>query len=207
MERLDKAKRVVDRALAIVCVALFMILVVVVTWQVFARQILNDPSQWSETLSRYLFVWVGLFGAALVFGERGHIAIDVGVRQLPAKIQKWVAVLVQAIVIAFAGYIMVWGGSRATMNAWNQNLSGLPTAIGPWFLVLPISGVLIVIYSLHALLKIVQGTLSPFSGDDMEATDALETYAADTLPDEDRPDTPGAPPPDDPTLRTEKEGE
>lgn len=113
MQQLESVKRILDRSLTILCVALFGILVIVVTWQVFARQILQEPSQWSETLSRYLFVWVGLLGAALVFGERGHIAIDFGVRRLPRALQKWTGILVQFIIIPFfvlAGVIMNSGG-------------------------------------------------------------------------------------------------
>lgn len=168
MKVLTRTKDLLDRVLTVVCVALFMILVVVVSWQVFARQILGDPSQWSETLSRYLFVWVGLLGAALVFGERGHIAIDVVVRRLPATPQRLLALLVQLIVIAFAAYILVWGGTRAADNSWAQNLSGLPTTIGPWYLVLPISGVLIIFYSVYHLIEVGSGEEEAFEPDAIE---------------------------------------
>lgn len=181
MQQLESVKRILDRSLTILCVALFGILVIVVTWHVFARQILQEPSQWSETLSRYLFVWVGLLGAALVFGERGHIAIDVGVRRLPRALQKWTGILVQFIIIAFSGYLLVWGGWRAAMNAWRQNLSGLPTTVGPWFLVLPVAGVLVILYALFHLTKIVKDLESPFGGEDLEAIEVLETHASEVL--------------------------
>lgn len=165
MNRLTKVKNAIDKVLLIVCVALFMILVVVVSWQVVARQILNDPSQWSETLSRYLFVWVGMLGAALVFGERGHIAIDVAARRLPEVPQKVLAIVVQLIVIVFSAYILVWGGWRATDNAWGQNLSGLPTTVGMWYLVLPMAGVLIIFYSIYHMLGVGSGEEAAFDDD------------------------------------------
>lgn len=176
MKQLDSTKRALDRVLTVLSIGLFMILVLVVFWQVFSRQILDSPSQWSETLSRYLFVWVGLLGATLVFGERGHLAIDVGVRLLPKVPQKVMGIFVQLIVIAFAAFVLLWGGYRATMNAWSQNLSGLPTAVGPWYLVMPISGVLIIFYSIYAMLKIITNADEPFGGDDQEALDALENF-------------------------------
>lgn len=175
--KLDIAKGVVEKTLTVVCVVLFMLLVVVVSWQVFSRQILGSPSQWSETLSRYLFVWVGLFGAALVFGERGHMAIDVAVRLLPKAPQKIIGIFVQVIVIAFSAYILVWGGWRASMNAWSQNLAGLPTAVGPWYLVLPISGGLIILFALYSMIKIMTGEEEPFEGEDQEVVEAVESYA------------------------------
>lgn len=162
MQFLTKTKTVIDGILKVVCVAAFMILVIVVSWQVFARQVLDDPSQWSETLARYLFIWVGLLGAALVFGERGHIAIEVLVNRLPERVQKVLAYAVQLIVATFATYVLVWGGIRATENAWIQNLSGLPTPLGPWYLVLPISGVIVVFYSVFHMAALRRGEEDSF---------------------------------------------
>lgn len=173
MKAFTATKRTIDRILGIVCVALFMILVAVVTWQVFARQVLHDPSQWSESLARYLFVWVGLLGAALVFGERGHIAIDVAVRRLPALPQRIVALLVQGIVIVFSAYILVYGGLRAAGNAWHQNLSGLPMAIGPWYLVMPLAGVLVIVYSIYHLVRVARGDVESFEPDDIGTVEAV----------------------------------
>ena len=66
-------KNGIDKVLTWVCVVLFAALVLDVMWQVVTRQILNNPSAWSEELAKYLFIWLGLFGASLVFGERGQI--------------------------------------------------------------------------------------------------------------------------------------
>lgn len=173
MKAFTAMKRTIDRVLGVVCVAIFMVLVVVVAWQVFARQVLHDPSQWSESLARYLFVWVGLLGAALVFGERGHIAIDVAVRRLPAVPQRIVALLVQVLVIVFSAGILVFGGLRAAGNAWHQNLSGLPTAIGPWYLVMPLAGVLVIVYSIYHLLRVARGEEESFEPDDPDTVEAI----------------------------------
>lgn len=154
---MHRVKGWLDKTLAAVCIGLFALLVVIVTWQVFTRQVLNDPSAWSETLARYVFIWLGLLGAALVFGERGHIAIDILARRLPRSIQRPLAMVVQIIVIGFSAYVLIWGGWRASILAMGQNLSGLPTAIGPWYLVMPLAGVLIVLYSIYHLIAIATG--------------------------------------------------
>lgn len=173
MKTFTTVKRAIDKILGIVCVAFFMVLVVVVTWQVLTRQILNEPSQWSESLARYLFVWLGLLGAALVFGERGHIAIDVIVRRLPALPQRILALIVQGLVIVFSAYILVYGGLRATENAWGQNLSGLPTTIGPWFLVMPIAGVIVIVYTIYHMLSVARGDEDSFEPDDIDTVEAV----------------------------------
>jgi TRAP-type C4-dicarboxylate transport system permease small subunit len=154
-------KGALDRALTLVCVVLFAALVLDVSWQVFARQVLGSPSGWSEELAKYLFIWLGLFSAALVFGERGHIAMDVVVRRLPRTAQVVLAVVVQLTILTFTGLALVWGGLLVSQLAWNQNLTGLPVTVGPLYLALPISGALIAFYTLFHLVQILTGAERP----------------------------------------------
>lgn len=154
---MTRAKLLLDRLLTWVCVVLFATLVVDVTWQVFTRQVLDQPSTWSEELAKYLFIWLGLFASALVFGERGHIAVDFAVKKLPAKVQLVVAVLVQLSILVFTALVLIWGGLRVVDLAWEQNLTGLPVNVGPLYLALPISGVLIALYTLYHLVRILTG--------------------------------------------------
>ncbi|MCC2336234.1 TRAP transporter small permease [Cellulomonas wangsupingiae] len=154
---MTRAKSLLDRLLTWVCVVLFAVLVLDVTWQVFARQVLDQPSTWSEELAKYLFIWLGLFASALVFGERGHIAVDFAVKKLPGKAQVAVAVLVQLSILVFTALVLIWGGLRVVDLAWDQNLTGLPVNVGPLYLALPISGVLIALYTVYHLVRILTG--------------------------------------------------
>ncbi len=154
-------KNILDRLLTWSCVVLFGALVLDVAWQVFARQVLNQPSGWSEELAKYLFIWLGLFGAALVFGERGHIAVDFAVKKLPNTGQMILSVVVQLAILAFTGLVLLWGGFRVVKLAWNQNLTGLPVNVGPLYMALPISGVLIAFYTIYHLVRILTGAERP----------------------------------------------
>ncbi|RPF28953.1 TRAP transporter small permease [Georgenia muralis] len=158
---MNAAKNALDRVLTWACVVLFALLVLDVTWQVFARQVLDQPSGWSEELAKYLFIWLGLFGAALVFGERGHIAVEVAVRKLPVTVQKILAVVVQLGVLTFTSLVLIWGGFSVVDLAWEQNLTGLPVNVGPLYLALPISGVLIALYTIYHLVRILTGAERP----------------------------------------------
>lgn len=153
-------KNVLDRVLTWACVVLFSALVIDVTWQVFARQVLNQPSGWSEELAKYLFIWLGLFGSALVFGERGHIAVDFAVKKLPQALQVAVTVVVQLTILTFTVLVLIWGGFRVVDLAWDQNLTGLPTNVGPLYLALPLSGILIAFYTVYHLVRILTGAES-----------------------------------------------
>lgn len=158
---MTRVKEVLDTALTWACVALFSALVLDVSWQVFTRQVLNQPSGWSEELAKYLFIWLGLFGAALVFGERGHIAVDFAVKKLPVRAQLVLSVIVQLAILTFTGLVLIWGGYRVSKLAWNQNLTGLPVNVGPLYLALPISGALIAFYTIYHLVRILTGAERP----------------------------------------------
>ncbi|MBT0773521.1 TRAP transporter small permease [Kineosporia sp. J2-2] len=150
-------KVVLDRVLTWICVVLFAALVLDVGWQVFARQVLNAPSGWSEELAKYLFIWVGLLGGALVFGERGHVAADLAVQRAPERVQRVTAVTVQISILAFAVLALIWGGYRVVHLTWNQTLTGLPVNVGWMYLALPISGVITVLYTVYHMIHISTG--------------------------------------------------
>ncbi len=170
---LTHAKRTLDRALYWVTAALFLALVVAVVWQVASRQVINQPSTWTDEASRMVFVWLGLSATALVFGERGHIAVEFLARKLPPRGERLMAVLVQVAVALFAVVIMIWGGILATLSGWNQALSILPVTFGHMYLALPVSGALILLYSLYYILQITADSVPAFT--DIEAEELPAT--------------------------------
>lgn len=164
--------RAVDKMLAALSVALFAVLVVVVVWQVFARQVLNVPQTWTEEAARYLFVWLGLFSAALVFSERGHIAVDFVARKAPPTGQRVVAIVVQVVIALFALLILVFGGWLVAGGAWNQSLSSLPVTLGQMYLVMPITGVLIAFTAVNNGLRLARRSAEPFPSEVDQDADA-----------------------------------
>jgi TRAP-type C4-dicarboxylate transport system permease small subunit len=159
----------VDKALAAVSIGLFVVLLVVVCWQVLTRQVLETPAAWTEEAARYLFVILAMLSASLVFSERGHIAVEILMARFPVRAQKLVAVLVELIVIFFALYVLVLGGYRVAENSWNQGLSSIPVSVGQMYLVLPLAGLLITFYSICHLLGLLRGTTEPVPEGDTAA--------------------------------------
>lgn len=163
---MEPIKKGLDQVLKGATVVLFAVLVVIVVWQVFSRQVLDSPSAWTEEAARYTFVWTGLFATALVFSERGHIAVDFVVTKFAEAARKVVAVLVQLAIVLFAGAVLVYGGIRAADGAWGQSLSALPTQVGVMYLVMPITGVLIAFYAVYHLLAVLRGAEVAIEHDD-----------------------------------------
>lgn len=152
---LGAIRRVIDRILAVLCIVAFVGLVVIVSWQVFTREILNNSAPWTEEAARYTFVVLAVLAAAYVFSERGHIAVELLVSKFPRTAQLAVAVAVELIVIFFALLVFVVGGYRVAENAWDQQISTLPVTVGQVYMVLPLVGILIIFYSIYHLIAVL----------------------------------------------------
>jgi TRAP-type C4-dicarboxylate transport system permease small subunit len=123
-----------------------MLLVAAVTWQVFSRYVLNDPSSWTDELARYTMVWLGLLGASYLFGIKGHLAITLLDTALKGKANIALQLLINVISFAFVSLAMLKGG-LALMGRTTQQLSpALQLPMSTVYSILPISAVIILIY-------------------------------------------------------------
>ncbi|GAB3063760.1 TRAP transporter small permease [Virgibacillus ainsalahensis] len=157
---MEAIKKTLDKILAAICVSLFGFLVVLVTWQVFTRFILNDPSAVTEELAKYCFVWLVLFGAAFVFGERGHMAVEFIKDSFPRKVKLVVGILIEIVIIVFAILVLLVGGYLGTEIAWNQLSASLQIPVGYLYAALPLSGVFTIFYCIYNITRILKNNKS-----------------------------------------------
>lgn len=132
----------------------FLAMVLLTCWQVFTRYVLKNPSSWSEEMVSYLFAWMSLFGASLVVGERGHMNIPILVERMGEKGRKFFAIFAEIVACIFAGVILVYGGIQITNLAMGQMTSSLGIPIGVFYVVLPVSGVLNIVYTVLNIVDI-----------------------------------------------------
>ncbi len=137
----------------------FLAMVVITTWQVITRYILSNPSSWSEELVSYLFAWASLLGACLVTGERGHMNIPILVEKFSKSGQKGFAIAGEVIAFLFSVIILLYGGAQITQLAMGQLTSSLGVAVGVFYFVLPLAGVLNGLYALLNIADIVSGAI------------------------------------------------
>lgn len=135
----------------------FLAMVLLTCWQVFTRYILKNPSTWSEELVGYLFAWMSLLGASLVTQERGHMNIPILVERFGEKGQKLLNCLGELIAFLFSLVILVFGGVQITSLAMGQMTSSLGVPIGIFYIVLPLCGVLNMIYTVFNMVDILKG--------------------------------------------------
>ena len=136
-------------------VALLMaILVLDVLWQVTSRYIMKAPSSWTDELAGFLLIWVGLFGAAYATGMKDHLAIDLLPRKLNLNRRKYLYLVINSLIGAFALIVLIIGGIRLVYITFklNQISSALEIPVGYVYLVLPVSGLFILFYAIHDMI-------------------------------------------------------
>lgn len=135
---------------------LMALLVVDVMWQVITRFIMNSPSSFTDELARFLLIWLGLLGAALVSGHKMHLAIDlVSGRLGNVNSQNRLAIFIEAVVILTAGSIMVYGGSVLVYTIWSlgQTSTALQVPLSVVYSIIPLSGILITYFAVEDILS------------------------------------------------------
>ncbi|PCJ93363.1 MAG: TRAP transporter permease DctQ [Flavobacteriaceae bacterium] len=145
----------IDNILGKTLVAIMALMVVNVLWQIFTRYVVGTPSSFTDELARYLMIWIGILGAAYVAGKNMHVAIDVIPSRSSEKTQKRLKIIVSILIILFAFFAMVIGGLRLVYITYilDQQSPALQIPLALVYLVMPLSGSLIIFYKLSDLLK------------------------------------------------------
>lgn len=144
-----------SKCLNFLLIIIFIVLVVDVLWGVGSRYLLGNQARWSEELARLLMVWLALLGAALATREQQHLGLDVVVRQWPEEVQHMASIFVHLAVAIFAAAIMAWGGGQLVAARFEsgQMLPALDISRAWFYLALPVSGVLVSLFSIENLFK------------------------------------------------------
>ncbi len=147
-------RNVLNQLLHVLAGVSFLAMVTLTCWQVITRYLLKSPSTWSEELVSYLFAWASLFGASLVTGERGHMNIPILIDRMKPNMQKIFNIFGELIAFAFSAIILVYGGVQITQLAMGQMTSSLGVAVGVFYVVLPLCGILNMIYTILNIIDI-----------------------------------------------------
>ncbi len=143
----------IDLVLSRFLITLMALIVLAVTWQVFTRFIIQDPSSYTEELARFLLIWIGVLGGAFALRTRAHLGIDLITQRVGEKGRKRIQITVYSTVILFAFFVMVIGGIRLVNITFslNQISAAMGIRMGYIYTVLPLSGILMIVYSLLLL--------------------------------------------------------
>ena len=137
---MEKLRNALNKVLNLLAGLSMTVMVVLTTYQVIARYVFNAPS--------------------IVSGERGHMNIPVVIDQFKPAARKAFHIFAEVIAFLFSATILVFGGYQVSQLAMGQQTSSLGVAVGVFYWVMPVCGVIILIYSVLNIIGIANGSIS-----------------------------------------------
>lgn len=127
-------------------------MLIAVVLQVISRYIFNSPTTFTDEIASFSLIWLGLLGAAYASGKELHLAIDLIPESTVKKSPRFFYGFVTFFVMLFAFLVMVVGGFRLCYLTWElgQKSAVLKIPLAVIYIVLPLSGLLILFYSLDS---------------------------------------------------------
>lgn len=128
----------------------------IIGWQVFGRYVLNSSPSWSEQAALVLMIWYVSLAAAAGVREGFHIRIVALENAVSQKKRRVMQIASNGVVAACGVAMLIWGG-ELVLRTWTHTIPSLGIPRGLAYAGLPISGLLIFVFSLERILEIWSG--------------------------------------------------
>lgn len=147
------AKSWIDKTLEWVTITLVLAICIIVIWQVITRFIFNNPSSWSEEISRYLLIWIAFLGGSLGLKHGTHMGLVLVTERIKNKRVRTVFHILAYLVCASIGYIFIHFGYIYTISGMKREMMCVSIPMGYVYIIMPISGVIIILNSIEIIVK------------------------------------------------------
>lgn len=151
------ARRILDLIVGSACCLILAGMIVVLTWQVVSRYVLNTPSAVSEEILRYGMIWSSLLGAAFASGRGTHMAIDLLRDRATGRLRLAMDLLVPVSFGLLAFHVLILGGLRAMDIAGTQTSAVLQIPMVWVYAAMPASGICMLIYAALNFVDFIRG--------------------------------------------------
>ncbi len=149
---MKQLRLILDKSLSFICETMFAFMAVLAVYQVTVRYLFNSPSSFSEELLSYTFAWLSMLAAVLVFGECDHMRLSLFSDKLKGKSGILLAMATEVLIMVFAALALVYGGVTIVKLALPQTTASLGIPMGYVYTIMPVSGVLTIIYNVLNLM-------------------------------------------------------
>ncbi len=148
--------KVLDRILETLLGLMVAVMVAACFWQVFTRFILSSPSKYTEELLRYMLIWTTMLGVPYAYGKDRHLSINLITRTFSEKGKLLTGAAIQLLILVLSVFVMICGGYMVTANSAGQISPALQMPMELYYVCIPLSGVLMVVYCIYRLAGILK---------------------------------------------------
>ncbi len=121
-----------------------LLLVLLVTLQVFTRYVLNDPTSWSEEAASFTQVFLVFVGGALAMFQKNTLKITYFVDKLPRRCTLVISLILRIMVIVFLLEV-VWYSYFIILRLQSQFTPALRISKSVIFISIPLGSFLMLI--------------------------------------------------------------
>ncbi|MDW7675238.1 MAG: TRAP transporter small permease [Bacillota bacterium] len=127
-----------------ICKVMLLFQVIIVSYVVYGRYILNNTPAWGESAVLLLMVWASLMSAALAVRDDTHIRMSIIDLVLPEKALKVLEWFNYLLVLGFAIF-MIWAGYELVQLSSMSIMPGLKIKSSYLFGAVPVAGICILL--------------------------------------------------------------
>jgi TRAP-type C4-dicarboxylate transport system permease small subunit len=106
---MSRALGLLRRAIQLVIILMFAVLIATVFYQVVGRYMFNAPPSWSEELARFLQVWIAMLASAICIQHGMHLGVDYLLHAVPPRGRAFLEIVVHVMVSGFLVLLLVQG--------------------------------------------------------------------------------------------------
>ena len=159
-------KKFWDHFEEIILVVSYVVMLVILTVQVFTRYVLNYSFTWAEELARYVFIWQIWLGASYGVKKNRNIRIDVFTHKLSPKVGKVYEIIISLISMVFCAFLLYKGIQVVQMILKLKQLSGaMRLPMQYVYASVPVCCTLMLIHFVEHIVKTIKGEVEINEGD------------------------------------------
>ncbi|AZO93718.1 TRAP transporter small permease [Halocella sp. SP3-1] len=144
-----------EKMISYIAMLFLVIMILIVSTTVFTRYVFNYTFRWSDEVALLMMIWFGFIGLALGVKNSIHLSIEYFMSLIPDKYQKYIYQL-ENVLVAFFGWFMLKYGYQLYMRTKATRLPATQWSRGLLFIMLPISGALVLLYSLGKMFNFIK---------------------------------------------------
>jgi C4-dicarboxylate transporter DctQ subunit len=140
-----------------VIIIMFIVLICIVSAEVFCRYVIGYSIFFASELSRYILVWIVFFASSLAIRAGAHVGVEFFQTRLPPEFRKIVFYVCCALVFLFLLIIGVVSVVFLIPPLWTQVTAAMGIRLFWIFLCIPIGVFLMIMQLIDYVLKQPQG--------------------------------------------------
>lgn len=144
--------RLVWRVLEVAVLTAFVVMLTLVTAQVFFRYIMQVSVPWTEEAARWFYAWQIFLGSAIATKEGLHLRADFLLARFPPRVKACVDFVISLAGLVFLAGI-IWGSLLMMRAVYPVEAGSFPVSTSYLYLSIPVSLIIMVYLTVKDVIR------------------------------------------------------